>query len=104
MALGTITVVKAFEAGGPLRMDLISFPADGAYATGGTAGFQTTIRNALDRGNVEILGVIAQDCNGFNPVYDKANDKLKVYAANNTEVANATDLSANTFYLIVASV
>ena len=65
---------------------------------------ETIQRNALDRGNVEVLGVIAQDCNGFNPVYDKANDKLKVYAANNTQVANATDLSANTFYMIVVSV
>jgi hypothetical protein len=104
MALGTITVVKAFEADGPVRLDLLSFAADGAYPTGGTTAFQAKVRDALDRGNVEVLAVIAQDCAGFNPVYDKTNDKLKVYAANNTQVANTTDLSANTFNVMVVSV
>ncbi len=108
MALGTITVVSRAIADGTVRHDLITFAGDGAYATGGTAGFQASVRAALDEGNVEVLGVISQDCGGYTAAYDKVNDKLKVFqvgsgAGAQAQVANTTNLSATNFTLIVVS-
>jgi hypothetical protein len=102
MAIGAITVLEVTAGDGPLRADLISFAGDGAYPTGGTANFQTLVRNALGKGRVEIIAVLGQDCGGRTPVYDKALDKLKVYNGT-SEISNATDLSATTFRLVVLS-
>jgi hypothetical protein len=111
MALGTATVgAKAASSPGIVRCDLISFAGDGAYPSGGTAAFQAYVRSALGVGNLEVLGVCAQDCGGYVPVYDKTNDKLKVYYGDNDGgadgplVQNATsNLSAVTFNLLVFS-
>lgn len=110
MALGTATVVEEAAAGkGTLRADLLSFAGDDAYAANGTTGFQAFVREALGRGNVEVIGVLPQDCGGYLPVYDKAGDRLKVFYVNADaadgpmiEVPNG-DISAATFRLIVLS-
>lgn len=110
MAIGTITVVKKALGGSVLRMDTLQFAADGAYPTGGTAAFETAVRDALDVGSVDVLGIIPNDCGGYVPVYDQANDKLKVYYSNSDaadgpliEVPNTTNLSGVTFNLVVVS-
>lgn len=102
MALGLITVLEVSAGDGPLRADLISFPGDNAYPTGGTTNFQALVRAALGKGRIEIIGVVGQDCGGRTPVYDKALDKLKVYNGT-SEVSNASDQSAVTFRMIVLS-
>lgn len=108
MAIGAITVVERVDIGGHARMDLLSFAGDGAYPTGGTAGFQAAVRSAVGAGNLELVGVLPQDCGGYHVAYDKAADKLKVYHGDNdggadgpgVEVPNAADLSAVTLRLL----
>ena len=107
MAIGTITVTyRSTEA--PF-LDLISFAGDGAYASGGTAAFEDSVQAALSGGSArKILAVVGQDCGGYVPVYDYANDKLKVYEQTDTattpliETATA-DLSGTTFKMLVIS-
>jgi hypothetical protein len=102
--IGAITVSKNAikKASSVLYVQDISFAGDGAYPTGGTAGFQASVR-AITGDQREIVvvddvGAIA----GFYAVYDKANDKLKVFVrTTGVEVANATDLSGTTFKLCV---
>jgi len=111
MAIGAITTTEQTPTNGPQRMDAISFAGDGAYPTGGTAAFQTTLRAALGVGNVDVVAVIPIDCGGYVPAWDNATGKLKVYHGNNdggadgplVEVPNATDLSAVTFKVLVVS-
>jgi hypothetical protein len=112
MAIGTLSLgsIAAPGAEPPVFLDLVSFAGDGAYPTGGTAAFQTTFRTKVKSAR-EILAVIPQDCGGYVPCYDKTNDKLKVYFANNDggadgpliEVTSAADLSAITFNVLVVS-
>lgn len=109
MAIGTITaVVDVGQKGGPIIADLISFLGDGAYAAGGTPGFEALVRAALGRGDVDVIAVVGQDCGGYVPVYDRANDKLKVYEQTDTattpliETATA-NLSGTTFSVLVLS-
>ena len=111
MAIGTITVNKSVGASTPRFEDLLSFPGDGAYPTGGTADFEGSVRAKLGD-NREVVAVVGQDCGGYVPVYDKATDKLKVYYANNDggadgpliEVPNNTNLAAVTFVVLVHSI
>jgi hypothetical protein len=110
MALGTITVPASLDNPGgptPVQVDNISFLGDDAYAAGGTADFQALFR-AVTKNNREVLAVIGGDCGGYVPVYDKANDKLKVYEQTNVAtsplIETATsDLSGTTFNLTVLS-
>jgi hypothetical protein len=103
-----ITVLEQVAADGPVRLDLLSFAADNAYPTGGTPNFQALVRTALKVGHLELVGVVPQDCGGYQVGYDKLNDKLKVYTGDNDNVAdgpavqvgNTVDLSAATFRLI----
>lgn len=109
MAIGMITVGEQTPTNGPQGMDMVSFPGDASYPTGGTAAFQASIRTALDKGNVNIVAIVPQDCGGYSPVYDNANDKLKVYHGDSDGVAdgpmvqvpNATNLGAVTFNMLV---
>lgn len=110
MAIGAITKAATGDSKGggfPIFFDRISFAGDGAYASGGTAGFQASFRAAVP-GNREILAVIPEDCGGYYPVYDKTNDKLKVYEQTDTatspliETATA-NLSGTTFNLVIIS-
>lgn len=113
MAIGTGTVaVRTGHDNRGAFIDLVSFAGDSSYPTGGTAGFEASMRAAIGRGNIDVVGVIGQDCGGYVPVYDRANDKLKVYFVNNDgasdgpmiEVAGSTDLSGVTFRVLVVSV
>ena len=108
MALGTVVVVEKSASLGPVRFDEVAIPGDSAYPTGGTANFTTLIRAALGVGSSEIIGMMPGDCGGYHAVYDKQNDKLKVYrngAINvaQVEVTATTDLSATTFRLVIVS-
>lgn len=112
MAIGTITAVDnaGRSTSHPTYLDLISFAGDGAYPTGGTASFQASVRTALGKA-VTVVSVVGQDCGGYFPFYDKANDKLIVYYINNDggadgpaiEVPNGTNLAAVTFNVLVIS-
>lgn len=117
MAIGTISLPAIAAQGNatPIYLDLLQFDGDDAYPTGGTAAFQASYRAADDavsgqsvKQAREIIAVIGQDCGGYVPVYDKANDKLKVYeegadggAAD--EVTATTDLSGTAFNVLVVS-
>lgn len=111
MAIGAIT--KQASGGGevghaasaPLFTEEFSFAGDGAYPTGGTAGFEASIRG-ITKDNREIVAVLTLDCGGYTVSWDRANSKLKVYrtGAVNTpqeEVPNATNLSGTTFRVLV---
>jgi hypothetical protein len=111
MAIGTMTAAPAVTAPGnatPIFLDTVTFLGDDSYPTGGTAAFEDTYQ-ALKNSNREVLAVVSMDCGGYVPVYDKANDKLKVYralygggaAGPLVEVTNAVDLSGTTFQLLV---
>ena len=111
MALGTIT--KTISAGEsatvPLMADLLSFLGDSAYPTGGTTGFKALVQaNTLDQRAP--IAVIGQQCGGYTPYYDYANDKLLVYYGNFDasdgpliQVPDTTDLSGVTFKVLVLS-
>ena len=107
MAIGTITVGSQGNksASTPLRAVSMSFPGDGTYATGGTADFEGSVQAQLN-GAVTLITVISGDCGGYVPVYDRTNDKLKVYESDIDsdqplkEVDNAADLSGTTFNVV----
>jgi hypothetical protein len=108
MAIGTITVAASVgqKPTGATFVGLLSFAGDGAYAAGGTPAFQASVRTALGLGNIEVLAVLGQDCGGYVPVYDKTNDKLKVYEQTDTAttplIETATsDLSGTTFNVLI---
>lgn len=110
MAIGNITVINKMQISGTLNLDTISFAGDNAYAAGGSGGFQAAVRKALGKGNVTILAVIPQDCGGYNPVYDPATDKLKLFVGDNNNAADGpgvenatTDTSSTTLRLVVVS-
>lgn len=105
MAVGTLVKTLTGQMGNtsPLQANPISFTGDDAYPTGGTVAFQAKVQ-ALFQDHREIVAVIPGICGGFRPVYDKANDKLVVYAAGGAEVANTTNLGATTFNMTVISV
>lgn len=90
----------------PTFSDVISFAGDGAYPTGGTLGFGAAV-SAATKSTRKILAVIAQDCGGYLVSYNQATDALKVWKGNGTnagqEVANAANLSAVTFNVLVIS-
>lgn len=109
MAIGTITVAAGVgQEGGPISVELMSFTGDGTYAAGGTPNFEASVRAAVGKGNLDLIAVIGQDCGGYVPVYDRTNDKLKVYEQTDTatspliETATA-NLSGTTFNVLVLS-
>lgn len=110
MALGTITVIEAAKAPGPLRADIVSIVGDSSYPTGGSA-FDAAIATALGLKNYNVLAVLPVDCKGYVPGYDESSGKLKFYQGDNTnaaaapgvEVANTTNLSGVTFKVCVLS-
>lgn len=106
MALGTLTHTSQNARSGldVVFHDEVTLVGDASYPTGGTAGFQAAMR-ALTKDQREILAVIpigAQGAAGRMPVWDKANGKLMMFNGA-SEVANATDLSAITYRLLVIS-
>ncbi len=105
MALGAATITQQGQKrpSAPLFADVLAFNGDGAYPSGGTAAFQAYVRAALGD-NREVLAVVDCAPNAtYYPVYDKTNDKLKVYVRA-TGVENATaDISAQAFKVLVIS-
>ena len=102
MALGTITKLGAAgQNGSNLILEVITMLGDDAYVAGGTAGFQATVRTALGNGSVEVMAVVPQDCGLHVPVYDKANDKLKVLLGATSVEASNGDLSGVTYNMLV---
>jgi hypothetical protein len=113
MSLGTMTLID--EAGivpsAPTFKDLIQFAGDGAYPSGGTAGFAALITALTKRGagagggTVDIIEVAGQDCGGYVVTYEKATDKLKVWVVGSGAgplVENTTaNLSGVTFNVLV---
>ena len=109
MAIGAITLATVAAVGNatPIFLDPISFLGDTSYPTGGTAAFQDTFQAKVGSAR-EILAVLGQDCGGYVPVYDKTNDKLKVYEEGADggpadEVTATTALNAVTFNVLVIS-
>jgi hypothetical protein len=101
MAIGTITekTVAAQGNATPIFLKPVSFAGDGAYATGGTADFQASVRADLGPA-LEVVEVISGIAGNYIAQYDKANDKLLIrQISDGAEVANATDLSGTTFNL-----
>src|SRR5690349_16511837 len=99
MALGAFTIVEQSSAQGPVHFVRATVVGDGAYAAGGSTGLLAALRAALNKSNVNILSCRAEgENNGYVPVYDHANEKLKVYQGDNPNVAAAPlveDTTAN---------
>jgi hypothetical protein len=108
MAFGTpatLVTEHGQQPGAPSFFVRISFPGDGAYVAGGTVGFEAFMQAAVGGRALEIVGIIAEDCGGYVPVYDKTNDKLKVYEQTNVATSPlietvTADLSLTTFNVI----
>ncbi|MDQ3268254.1 MAG: hypothetical protein M3P47_05980 [Pseudomonadota bacterium] len=104
MALGAATVANRVNHGAEkVYFDVISFAGDGSYPTGGTAAFEAFVIAAVGRGALDVVAVLSADCGVYRAVYVPSTDKLKVLTEANAEVANATNLAATTFNLIVIS-
>lgn len=108
MAFGTITSALANgQEGSNVICKLVSMLGDGAYPAGGTADFQQLMRTFFDntnQGALTVLAVLPQECAGYIPVYDQANDKLKVYessADGNALDEVSGDQSAFTYNLLL---
>ena len=103
MALGAITRDEDVgQRGGPVIAELISFAGDSSYTTGGTVGFTALVRTALARGDVTILGVVAQNLSDHVVRFDEPNDTLLVsLMSTGAEVGNGVNLSGITFKLLV---
>lgn len=109
MALGAMTLVKkaGAVASAPVFCDLIQFAGDGQYGAGGTVGFQALMRAKLGDQRT-VLAIVGQDCGGYVPVYDLANDKLKVYEQGAVATSPLTEtqtanLAGVTFNVLVIS-
>jgi len=83
MALGTMTIVEQVSPEGPLYIDRCTLVGDGAYPSGGTAGFEATyqaaavaagMKNAVGRTIVMVHQDHDAELNALE--YDHANDKL----------------------------
>jgi len=101
MALAIITSVNENgQDGSNVICKLVSFLGDAAYPTGGTPGFAASLSAAIGRGNLTILAVVPQDCGLHAPVYDAANDKLKVIVGSTGLEVAPGDQSAITYNLL----
>lgn len=61
---------------------------DNSYPTGGYAAPNAKF------GLSTVNGVLFEEPNGYSVKYNRSTDKIQLYSTGNTEVANATDLSA----------
>jgi hypothetical protein len=106
MALGAITAIRKAQksASEPTRMLELTIVGDNAYPTGGTTGFSALVAAAATvREGVTVMAVVdVGGIAGHYPVYDAANDRLKIFVrTTGVEVANTTDLSGTTFRMAV---
>ena len=90
-------ILGAYKGGSSLTVGTIVGPA--SYATG---GFAADILTDLGITEAKILGkCLIVSTLGYTGVFDAANDKIKSYTSGGTETTNATNLSAETFYIYV---
>jgi hypothetical protein len=104
MSLGTITVTNDLHgaASAPLQFLELSFLGDSSYPAGGSVGFTALVQAKAGRAVTPLFVVKCATTGVYTPIYDKANDKLYVLKADQTEVTASTDLSGTTFKVIVA--
>ena len=105
MALGSATVLKA-QSDGPLRFDRLTFDGDDDYQAGGTTDFTAYVRDAVGLGDLEIVGILPQDCAGTTLTYLPGTDALKAWqsangAADDEDTTN--DQSGRSYSVIVVS-
>ncbi|MCK9629912.1 MAG: hypothetical protein M0R37_15150 [Bacteroidales bacterium] len=114
MAFGTITIENERRLDGGIDFE-ISAPGDSDYHAGGTPTFSTLLKTAIKdaaaaaddknvRGyeKVTINAVIDGGCGIWVPLYDKANDKLKMFVrTTGVEVADHVDMKGTTMKLVV---
>lgn len=108
MALGTITLVDQAQKSPstPVFLDEVTIVGDGSYPTGGTVGFQALFRAATGIKENRIIDAVIDigGIAGHYPLYDAANDKLMTFVrTTGVETANAVNLSATTFRVLVIS-
>lgn len=109
LADADVTLVHSKSSNpGPLFAAVLTIALDVAYAAGGYADFQATVRTALEKPGFTLLGVFPNEAAGYVPVYDRVNDKLKIYEGDYNPAGvgpltdNATaDLSAVDIELVV---
>jgi hypothetical protein len=106
MALGTITSVKRAgqKTSTPCYVDLVTVVGDGAYASGGTAGFLALFRAAIGDQR-EIVGVVDQSQPDTLSAleYDFTNDKLFARVRTTGVESAVANQSAVTYRLLVIS-
>lgn len=105
MSLGALTLNISTHAQGPQFFDDVSLVGDGSYPTGGSLGLAAKLKTLKGDSRV-IVNVTAYATGGRHVQYDAAADTLKVFLGAtgvDTEVPNATDLSATTFKLVISS-
>jgi hypothetical protein len=112
MALGTITVIESVSADGPVFYDRCTIVGDGAYPTGGTVAFQALYQAAAktagilgETGGRTIVHLSNENTGEAQELaYNHANDTLTAFvSATAAEVADTTDLSGNTYNVLVVS-
>lgn len=106
MALGTPT--RAQQVGqklGPIFHDLITFAGDGAYPSGGTAGFAAWFRALSGRLGATIIAVVdqSQPSTVSRLEYDHTNDKLFARVRATGAESAVADQSGVTYRLLVIS-
>lgn len=107
MALGTITkrTLGGERGMAPLFVERLNVVGDGAYATGGTAGFTAVVNAALAPRQVAVVdafgwGITAGAISHY-AIFDPVNDKLQVFTLAGAEAAGAANLSTTVFQLTV---
>lgn len=105
MAATTVTTKQGVW--GDLKYGIVEVTLDSSYATGGEAVAFATV---LDWYSVTgVLALQSSSANGYVPQWDSSADKIVMYeagadAAALDEVANTTDLSAETITALVVGV
>ena len=85
----SLTLTMAEQAGrnsAPVFHDVVSFPGETSYTTGGSS-FASELQ-ALVKAGRNIMAVVPVDCGGYVPAYDDATGKLKFYYGDNNNAAD----------------
>ncbi len=102
MALGAAQVIGRYcHDGRPSMLDVIKFTGDGAYAAGGTANFRAYVQQAVGRGHLDIVAVVA--LKGPPVYYDTVNDKLQVFASQGGSEASGSQAGVTHELLVIST-
>jgi len=105
MSISLLTLISGAggKASAPAFADRVSFAGEASYLAGGTTGLAARL-HAQTGDSRAIVGIVSGDCGVYIAQYNPATDLLKVRKiVDGTEPADATDLSATTFNLVVLS-